>query len=297
MSISVTILTKNSEKYLKQVLDPLKDFHEVLIFDNGSTDSTLEIASQYRNVTIQIGTFDGFGATHNKASNLAKNDWILSIDSDEVVSEQMKQSIFGLKLAADCVYSFPRHNYFNGRFIKWCGWYPDRQYRLYNRKKTQFVEARVHEAVDVRDMQHVKLKGHIVHYSYDSIKEFLTKMQSYSELFAQQHVGKKSSSPFKAICHGFFAFFKSYILKKGILGGYEGHLISAYNAHTAYYKYLKLYEANCRFFAKKPLSNDNCPKGQEQDVRSNKKQYKELQSKPGRLRDLGNLPGREDKQS
>ncbi|MBA3239562.1 MAG: glycosyltransferase family 2 protein [Parachlamydiaceae bacterium] len=246
MLISVTILTKNSEKYLKQVLDALSDFQEVLIFDNGSTDQTLKIASRYSNVTIHEGTFEGFGITHNKASNLAQNDWILSIDSDEIVTKEMKEAILHLNLDKESVYSFPRHNYFNGRFIKWCGWYPDRQVRLFNRTTTQFTEAQVHEAVNVSKMHQIKLEGPIVHYSYDSIAEFLSKMQSYSNLFAQQYVGKRSSSPLKAISHGFFAFFKSYILKRGILGGYEGYLISAYNGHTAYYKYLKLYEANCR---------------------------------------------------
>lgn len=246
MPISVTILTKNSEKYLERVLEPLKPFQEVLIFDNGSTDQTLKIASRYPNVVIHEGTFEGFGSTHNKASNLAKNDWILSIDSDEVVTEEMKDAIFTLALDNESVYLFPRHNYFNGRLIKWCGWYPDRQVRLYNRTKTQFTEAQVHEAVDVSKMHRVKLEGPLVHYSYDSISDFLSKMQSYSDLFALQYAGKRSSSPLKAVSHGFFAFFKSYILKRGILGGYEGYLISAYNGHTAFYKYLKLYEANCR---------------------------------------------------
>lgn len=253
MPISVTILTKNSEKYLEQVLDSVKEFSEVLIFDNGSTDQSLKIASRYPNVAIHEGTFDGFGATHNKASNLAKNNWILSIDSDEIVTDEMKKAIFNLSRNNHSVYSFPRHNYFNGRLIKWCGWYPDRQVRLYNRTETQFTEAQVHEAVNVNKMHRVDLEGPLVHYSYDSISDFLSKMQSYSNLFAKQYVGKRSSSPLKAVCHGFFAFFKSYILKKGFLGGYEGYLISAYNGHTAFYKYLKLYEANRRIREKQEL--------------------------------------------
>lgn len=242
--ISVTILTKNSRKYLRELLDALTDFSEVLLFDNGSTDDTLEIAASYPNVTIHQGVFEGFGPTHNHASKLAKCDWILSIDSDEIVSKEMAQTIFELKLDPACVYSFPRHNYFNGKFIKWCGWYPDRQIRLYNRTKTRFTDAQVHEAIIADGMRTVELKGPIIHYSYDCIADFLTKMQSYSTLFAKQNAGKRKSSPLKASLHAFFAFFKSYILKRGILGGYEGFLISAYNGHTAFYKYLKLYEAN-----------------------------------------------------
>lgn len=244
--ISATILTKNSQKYLAEVLTALRSFDEVVVFDNGSTDNTLAIAKEFPNVTVHIGTFEGFGPTHNKASSLAKNEWILSIDSDEVVTHDLAKEIQGLKLNPDCVYCFPRNNYFNGKFIKWCGWYPDVQYRIYNRSKTRFTDAQVHEAVIIKGMKIVELKAPIIHYSYDSIADFLTKMQSYSRLFAEQNKGKKKSSLLKALSHGWFSFFKSYVIKRGFLGGYEGFVISAYNGHTAFYKYLKLKEANER---------------------------------------------------
>lgn len=182
--------------------------------------------------------------TDHFASSVAKNDWILSIDSDEIVSDKLGNEILELNLSKKCVYSFPRHNYFNEKFIKWCGWYPDRQYRLYNRRDTRFTDAQVHEAVIIDGMQVIELKNPLIHYSYTSLSDFLAKMQSYSTLFAAQNYGKVNSSPLKAIAHGWFAFFKSYIIKGGFLGGYEGFVISAYNAHTAFYKYLKLYEAN-----------------------------------------------------
>lgn len=249
--ISVTILTRNSQKYLRPVLDSLENFSEVLIYDTGSSDDTLAIAKDYANVRIEKGVFEGFGATHNKASSLAKFDWILSIDSDELVSVKMAQAIGALKLDPQCVYSFPRHNFYNGKWIKWCGWYPDCQMRLYNRTETRFTDAAVHEAVIADQMELVELNDPIIHYSYESISDFLAKMQSYSALFAQQYAGKRTSSPTKATLHGLFAFFKSYVIKRGFLGGYEGYLISAYNGHTAFYKYLKLYEANCRLKLKK----------------------------------------------
>jgi glycosyltransferase involved in cell wall biosynthesis len=245
--ISVTILTKNSQKYLYEVLTSVKDFEEVVLFDTGSTDNTLSIANEFPNVTIYQRNFRGFGPTHNDASGVARNDWVLSIDSDEVVTPEMFREIVGLKLDRDSVYSFPRNNYFNGKWIKWCGWYPDRQIRLYNKTKTRFTDAQVHEAIIAKDMQHIKLKSPFKHYSYEKISDFLTKMQLYSDLFAAQNKGKKTSSPWKAIQHGAFAFFKSYFLKRGFLGGYEGFVISEYNAHTAFYKYLKLYEANQEF--------------------------------------------------
>lgn len=243
-NISVTILAKNSQQYLNEVLLALKPFGEVLLYDTGSTDKTMDIARTFPNVRIVSAPFAGFGPTHNLASAAAKYDWILSIDSDEVVTPEMAQDISGLIKDEHAVYSFPRHNYFNGKFIKWCGWYPDKQIRLYNRTHTRFTDAQVHEAIIAKDMSVIPLKGPMIHYSYASISDFLNKMQAYSTLFAKQNKGKKSSSLCKAILHGIFALFKSYVIKRGFLGGYEGFIISVYNGHTAYYKYLKLYEAN-----------------------------------------------------
>jgi glycosyltransferase involved in cell wall biosynthesis len=244
--ITVTILTKNSNKHLKTVLEALASFDQVLIYDNGSTDNTLEIASLFQNVTIETGSFLGFGSTHNRATELSKNDWVLSIDSDEVVSPEMLKSIDSLNLEIEAVYSFPRHNYFNGKWIRWCGWYPDRVVRLYNKKTTAFCDSQVHESIRTKGVKKISLDQPIIHYSYESLSDFINKMQTYSDLFAKQHQGKKKSSTLKAIGHGFGAFLKSYLLKRGFLGGKEGFIISTYNGHTAFYKYLKLAEANTR---------------------------------------------------
>jgi glycosyltransferase involved in cell wall biosynthesis len=244
LPISVTILTKNSQKYLLEVLSALQQFDEVLVCDTGSQDQTLTIARQFPNVRLYERPFIGFGLTHNLASSLARHDWILSIDSDEIVTPALAAEIQALELTRGCVYSFPRHNEYRGKWIRWCGWYPDRQVRLYNRLDTQFTEAQVHEAVDASHLKEIRLISPLRHYSYEQVSDFLHKMQSYSALFALQYQGKKSSSLRKAIAHGIYAFFKSYVLKRGFLGGQEGFEISFYNANTAFYKYLKLAEAN-----------------------------------------------------
>lgn len=244
MKISVTILTRNSERYLQGVLEPLVSFDEVLIYDTGSHDNTLNIARKFPNTVIHQGSFIGFGPTHNVATNLAKNDWILSIDSDEIVTPELLQEISKLELSEGSVYGMPRHNEYKGRWIRGCGWHPDYQTRLYHRKNTAFTEVQVHEAVITTGLKQIQLKSPLRHYSYASASDFLDKMQSYSALFAKQNCGKKSSSVCKAALHGLFAFFKSYILKKGIFLGAEGFEISLYNANTAFYKYVKLAEAN-----------------------------------------------------
>ncbi len=242
--ISVTILIKNGQRYLHELLSSLSQFNDVVLLDTGSTDKTLEIAAQFSNVTVYHSEFSGFGACHNKLSNLAKHDWILSIDADEIPTPGLINEILSLQLDDTCVYSISRKNFYRGKWIKGCGWYPDRVVRLYNKRKTCFSDAKVHESILADSFKKIALKEPLKHFPYNSIADFLAKMQSYSTLFAEQYRGKREASLARALFHGLFAFVKSYILKRGIFLGSEGFIISCYNAHTAYYKYLKLQEAN-----------------------------------------------------
>jgi len=251
--ITVTILTKDSEKFIGKVLESLQDFHEVLIYDTGSSDRTLDLVKQYPNVSVHEAPFEGFGLCHNRATALAKNDWILSLDSDEVLTPELKKEVQSLSLDPRSVYSFPRKNLYNGKWIRWCGWHPDRVVRLYNRQQTSFSNDEVHERVISDGLNTVSLKHPAEHYPYQTTEDFLRKMQRYSDLFAKQYAGKKRSSFGKAVWHGVYTFFKSYVIKRGFLGGAEGLTISLYNANTAFYKYVKLLEANRDLLQHSPM--------------------------------------------
>lgn len=243
--LSITILTKNSASTLEATLDSLRSFPEVILLDTGSTDQTLEIARTFPNVKIFNRSFQGFGPTHNEASSLASYDWIFSLDSDEVVSPELIQEIKGLSLDSKSVYQIQRNNYFNHKHIRCCsGWYPDPVVRIYNRNDTRFSDAQVHERILSEGLFILKLHSPIRHTPYRTIEDFLAKMQTYSTLFAEQNKHQKKSSLCHALVHGLFAFIKSYILKRGFLGGREGFIISKYNGQVTYYKYLKLAEAN-----------------------------------------------------
>ena len=244
--ITVTILTKNSEQTLAATLESVKKFPQVILFDTGSTDQTLLLAKAYPNVLVHQGPFTGFGPTHNLASSLATHDWILSIDSDEVLTPELTEEILHLDLAKDplVTYTLNRHNYFNGKWIKGCGgWHPDRVARLYNRRTTQFSDDAVHEKILTQGLRTIPLTHPLKHYPYRQIGDFLLKnARTMLPFLPTNRPAKKGGSLLKAITHGWFAFFKSYILKKGFLAGKEGFIISAYNGHTAFYKYLKLME-------------------------------------------------------
>jgi glycosyltransferase involved in cell wall biosynthesis len=239
--ISATILTKNSGDTIEATLESLRLFPEVLLFDTGSTDATLKIAARYPNVKVVSQSFHGFGFAHNQASGLVANDWILSIDSDEVLSENLAQEILNLSLDKASVYSLNRCNYFLGKEIKGCsGWYPDPVVRLYHRNATRFSNDAVHEKVLIQNMKVIKLRSPLFHTPYRCMEDFLHKMQNYSTLFAEQNGGKKRSSLLKALWRATAAFLKNYFLKRGFLCGKEGFIISLYNAQCTYYKYLKL---------------------------------------------------------
>ncbi len=242
--ISVCILAKNSESTLLATLSSLSRFQEIILLDTGSTDRTMEIAGSFANVRVFETPFTGFGLLRNQAAALASNDWIFAVDSDEIVTKALDDEISSFSLDGGSLYEIDFHNYFNGRRIFGCGWHPERHIRLYNRKSTRFSDSSLHEGVLTNQLRIVRLKHPIIHTPYRSISDFLAKMQHYSDLFAQEYKGRRSSSFSKALFHGAAAFLRSYIIKRGFLSGSEGFTISMYNANVAFYKYLKLAEAN-----------------------------------------------------
>jgi len=244
--ISVTILTKNSSKYIKECLESLEKFDEVIILDNGSSDDTMQIASSFSNVTICENDFIGFGPLKNLALSKTTNDWVLSVDSDEIFSEELVDEILNKDLDETKVYSILRDNYYNGKLLKCCGWDNDRVNRLFNKKTTKFNEKQVHESLILKNVDVVRLVNSFKHYSFDNASQLLSKMDHYSTLYAQEHKGIKKSSPAKALGRAIFSFVKNYFFQKGFLYGYEGLLIAISNANGVFYKYIKLYEENKR---------------------------------------------------
>ena len=243
--ISVTMITKDACRYIEESLGALERFDEVIVLDNGSTDDTIAIAEKFPNVRVFESPFIGFGALKNLAADYAKNQWILSVDSDEIFSPELVDEILSLSLDKSKVYSIIRDNYYRGALIRCCGWENDRVDRLYNKNIVKFNDNKVHESLVLPEgVGRALLKGRFKHYTYDGTEELIEKMQRYTTLWADDYAGRKSSSPSKAVVRSIFAFSKFYFFKKGFLYGYEGLLISATNANNVFYKYIKLYEKN-----------------------------------------------------
>lgn len=243
-NISVVIIVKNAQDTISKVLESLVCFEDVVVYENGSSDKTVEIIQNHSNVNLIEGEFLGFGKTKNKAASYSKNDWVLSLDADEVVSEEMLNNIKNLNLDINTVYKISRFNYYKEYKLKHCGWGEENIIRLYNKSVTSFNDNMVHEKILSENLQIETISGELEHYPYGSISQFVQKADHYSEIFANEKVGKKSSSPLKAFSNAVFSFIKTYIFKRGFLDGYVGLVISVSHAVTNFYKYIKLYEKN-----------------------------------------------------
>jgi glycosyltransferase involved in cell wall biosynthesis len=242
-NISCVIIAKNAESKIKEVLDALKDFNDVIIYSNNSTDKTDEIARSYKNVNLIKGDFLGFGPTKNAAADYAKNDWVLSLDADEVISPEFIINLRETQLETSSVYTILRTNFYKQTQIKHC-WGDDIITRLYNRTVTSFTATHVHEKIQQEKLHERHITGSVKHYPYENISDFIIKLDRYSTIFAHDYAGKKSASPLKAIANGSFSFFKTYFLKRGFLDGYAGLIIAFSHMATNFYKYMKLYERN-----------------------------------------------------
>ena len=256
--ISVTILVKNAQSTLKECLESVRDFDEIILLDNGSTDKTLQIAREfnesYKNLRIEQSEFIGFGALKNLAVSFAKNEWILSLDSDEVLESSALSEINALDLQQNQIYALPRKNLYRGEWIKACGWYPDFVWRIFNKNFTRFNDNAVHESIIIPpNTQKIHLKGAIKHYACSGIPQLLDKLQRYTTLYAEQNaqiadfrtaqkIAHKATLS-RAITHSLWGFVKNYFFKKGIFYGYKGFVISVCNALGSFFKYAKLYEA------------------------------------------------------
>jgi len=243
MDISVVIIVKDGIRTMEKCLKALELFDNVVVFDNGSTDGTQEICRLFSNVNLIEGDFIGFGPTKKLASTYAKHEWILSLDSDEIVTASFVETLQSKTLDADTVYSIKRINFYKNIEIKH-GWSNDILPRVYNRTKTNISDKMVHEGVVTDGMTVAYLDISLKHERYSSISEFIRKADHYSTLFAEENVGKKVSSPLKAIGNSSFTFIRKYFFKLGFLDGYPGLIMAYTNMIENFYKYMKLYEKN-----------------------------------------------------
>lgn len=239
--ISVIIITRDAAETLAATLDSAAPFAHVVVWDNGSTDSTLEIAKRYANVSVHRGEFIGFGPSKNAACDCATTDWVFSLDADECIDASLASALSDWDTGnEDRVGEVLRENQFMGRTVRRGGWGDDRLVRLFHRTRHRFNNAAVHEKVATdANTQIVRLPGAIEHAAVRHIGQFLQKINHYTEI--RRRTNTRSYPAPVIVLKAGFAFFRSYVLKLGALAGWRGLVIAWSNANGVFYKYMKVH--------------------------------------------------------
>jgi len=240
LPLTLIIISLNEERNIERCIRSVPFASEVLVVDSGSGDRTREIARSLGARVLQEA-WRGFGPQKHWATAQAQNDWILSLDADEALSQDLVQEIqqkFS-QLNPQIGYEMPRKSFHLGRWIAHGGWYPDAQLRLYNRQFSNWPEAQIHERVQAPKVE--RLRFDLLHYVFEGLADQVKTNDRYSGLLAEKdHQEGKKFCLTKLLFKPLSKFFECYILKRGFLDGYAGFLVCLISAHATFLKYAKL---------------------------------------------------------
>lgn len=244
LKVSAVIICYNEERNIARCIESLLQVvDEIVVVDSGSNDRTLEILKSY-NVRVVFHAFEGHIQQKNYALTQASHDFVLSLDADECLSEELKKSILDIKTSKTIAqaYSMNRLTNYCGKWIRHCGWYPDEKLRFFDRRIASWGGENPHDKIMLRSgLKAIKLKGDILHYSYYSISDHLLQIEKFTTIAAHAAFqnGKKSSL-LKIVIAPLHKFIRDYFIKLGFLDGFEGFVICRLSAMATFSKYVKL---------------------------------------------------------
>ncbi|MCK4385804.1 MAG: glycosyltransferase family 2 protein [candidate division Zixibacteria bacterium] len=239
--ISAIVITYNEEKNIGRCLSSIAWVDEIVVVDSESTDDTKKIASEFTPRVFDI-KWEGFGKAKDFAKDKASHPWILSVDADEVVTEDLKEEIQNITKSEDSLdgYYISRKSNFLGKWIKHA-WSPDYVLRLFKKDMGKFDDSIVHEKVEVEGEKGY-LKNVLLHYTDPDFDHYLEKLNRYTSLGAKQLFGKgKRAKLFDVIFRPLAVFFKMYLVKRGFLDGLPGFILAVSSAFHVFSKYVKLW--------------------------------------------------------
>ncbi|RDV15246.1 glycosyltransferase family 2 protein [Pontibacter diazotrophicus] len=240
--VSAIIICKNEEQQIAGAIESLLWADEVLIVDSYSTDNTLDIARRYP-VKILQRPFDNYSAQRNWATDQASQPWVLMLDADERIPEDLQQEMQQLLSSNpdQPAYKIFRKNYFMGKRVRFSGWQNDGVVRLFDKSQCRYSDKQVHEELVVPG-EVGKLKHKMLHYTYKSLPHYIDKWNSYSWFAAKDRLKRtKKITMYHLAVKPFIWFFIQYILKLGILDGKVGFTICSLAATSVYMRYLKIW--------------------------------------------------------
>lgn len=239
-TISAVIITKNEELKIRKCIESVKFCDEIVIVDNGSVDKTLEIAEEYGCCIYKTLDWPGFGLQKQRGLDFATSEWVLSIDADEVVSDQLKNEILRILSLGDGseyeAYQLVRVNKFLGKVMRYGGWGHDVLVRFGKKKSLQFSKDKVHETVHVNGLLG-NLSGALYHEARESLAEVLQKQVRYAVMARQDGFEKSAKmQPLVATVSALFSFFNYYFFRLGFLDGSHGFFAASSRAQTKFWK-------------------------------------------------------------
>ena len=242
MNISAVIITLNEQRNIVDCVNSLRPLcDDIIVADTGSTDATCDLARE-AGARIERIEWRGYAESKNLANDFAVNDWVLSLDADERLSDELVESLRQLTPTEQTVYLLDRFTNYCGHWVRYSGWYPEWKARLFNRKYVSWQGEYVHEALAIPDSyQQRKLPGKLYHYSYYTVEEHRDRLRRYADLSAQKMLanGKRVSWLRPWISSG-FRFVSTYLLRQGIRDGQAGWRISCLGAREVFLKYRRL---------------------------------------------------------
>lgn len=245
-TLGVIIIARNERHNVGRCITSVAFADEVVVLDHASTDGTADLARLLGARVVTVADWPGFGPQKNRALALAESDWILSLDADEWVSEELAAEILAVLEAVaqtgePAVYEMPRRSSYCGQFMAHGGWYPDYVQRLFPRGGACFSDDAVHERLLSRLSVH-RLKCDLLHRSIPDFESVLDKLNRYSTGRAHDmHRRGRRGGLGVALGHGLWTFIRCYVLRGGFLDGRMGFVLAVSNAEGAYYRYLKLW--------------------------------------------------------
>jgi glycosyltransferase involved in cell wall biosynthesis len=239
-TISVIIITKNESQNIRECLESVKWADEIIVVDSGSNDNTVPIAKEFTE-KVFFNEWKGFADQKSFAMLQAKNDWVLSIDADERVTEKLRDEILNSELNDFDGYRIKRENYFLGKQIRGCGWGNDYQLRLFRKSKTKLTNRLVHEGFEV-DGKIGQLKNSMLHFSYRNFSDAFIKINHYSTLEAIEKQNRKKVNALTIVLTPIIAFLQHFFFRKGFIDGIYGLFVSVLHAMTKLQVQLKIWE-------------------------------------------------------
>ncbi len=243
MKLTVTVITRNEASNIAAALESVSWADEVIVIDSHSTDDTVAIARRHA-TRVEVRDWAGYSDQKNYAAELARNDWILSIDADERVTRELGAEISTVLESGPKVsgYRIPRVAWYLGRWIRSTDWYPDYQLRLYDRRAGRWNGRRVHESVDLHGVAG-RMHHELQHYPYRDLSHHLATIDRYTTLAAEEWLAAgRRAGALHLFFHPRFAFLRNYILRRGFRDGTAGLTVSILNSYYVFLKYAKLRE-------------------------------------------------------